>query len=110
MLTVSLHGIKIHAPIGMYPEERILGNMFEIDVDVWLPDTHPWPFTDYTLIQKTVSAIFKQPGELIETFVYDIHDALRQQITKAEKIRVAIRKLHPPMEGDVAYAQVCFEQ
>ena len=44
MLTVSLHGINIHAPHGLYPEEHILGNAFVIDVDLWLPDVHPWPF------------------------------------------------------------------
>ena len=37
MLTVSLYGITINAPIGLYPEEHILGTTFETDVDIWLP-------------------------------------------------------------------------
>jgi dihydroneopterin aldolase len=110
MLTVSLHKIKIHAPIGLYPQENILGNVFEADVDIWLSDAQPWPFADYTLVQKTVADTFEQPGQLLETFVLNIHTALKQNFPAAEKIRVAVRKLHPPMPGDVAYAQVCYEK
>jgi dihydroneopterin aldolase len=110
MLTVSLYGIKIHAPHGLYPEEHILGNIFETDVDIWLPDTQPWPFADYTLIQQTVAGVFQQPGQLLETFVLNIHTTLKGKFPVAEKIRVAVRKLHPPMPGETAFAQVCFEQ
>jgi len=108
MLSISLHGIKIHAPHGLYPEEHILGNAFEADVDVWLPDAQPWPFADYVLIQKTVVDIFNQPGQLLETFTYNIHTALKEVFPIAEKIKVCIRKLHPPMPGEVKYAQVCY--
>ena len=111
MLTVSLHGIKLRAPIGLYPEERILGNDFETDVDIWLSvqPAQPWPFVDYTIIQAMVTQIFQQPAHLLETVVQSIHTTLRQQIPDAEKIRVAVRKLNPPMPGEVAYAQVCYE-
>ncbi len=109
MLTVSLHGIKIIAPHGLYKEEHILGNTFEIDVDIWLNDKQPWPFADYTLIQKIVASVFQKPGQLLETFVFNIHTSLMEKIPAAEKIKVAVRKLHPPMPGNVAYAQVCYE-
>ena len=109
MLTVSLHGIKIHAPHGLYPEEHILGNSFEVDVDIWLPDAQPWPFADYTLIRKIVANTFEQPGQLLETFVANIHTRLLEKFPIAEKIRVVVRKLHPPMPGDVSYAQVVYE-
>ncbi len=109
MLTVSLHGIKIHAPHGLYPQEHILGNAFEVDVDVWLPDAQPWPFADYTLIRQTVSDIFQQPGQLLEKFTYNSHTALKELFPVAEKIKVCVRKLHPPMPGEVRFAQVCYE-
>ena len=87
MLTVSLHGIKIHAPHGLYPEEHILGNSFVTDVDIWLPDTLPWPFADYTLIQKTVSATFLQPGQLLESTgdLLAAREAYRQGIDAAAR-------------------------
>ena len=109
MLTVSLHGIKIPALIGLYPEEQVHGNDFVIDVDIWLPDKQPWPFADYTVIQKIVADIFRHPGKLVETFVLDTHTALKENFPVAEKIKVSVKKLHPPMPGEVDYAQVCYE-
>ena len=109
MLTVSLHGIKIHAPHGLYPQEHILGNVFEIDADLWLPDVQPWPYADYTIIHRIVHEVFNEKGQLLETFVYNLHTALQAEFAMAQKIRVAVRKLRPPMVGDVAYSQVCYE-
>lgn len=110
MLTVSLHKIKIIAPHGLYPQEHIIGNTFEVDVDINLPDTQPWPFADYTLINKTVNEVFQQQGHLLETFVYNIHGAIKTVFPFAEKIKISVCKLAPPMPGDVAYAKVCYEK
>lgn len=108
---VSLHGIKLHAPYGLYEQEHVLGNDFEVDVDVWVnvAAQQPWPFVDYTLINAMVREVFGQPQQLLESFVQNIYNALKRNIAEAEKIRVAVRKLHPPMQGGVAYSQVCFE-
>lgn len=111
MLTVSLHCIRLQEPYGLYPEEHVLQNEFEIDVDIWLPHDNvtPWPFVDYVLINKIVTDVFSQQGQLLEHFVHNIHTAIKQQITAAQKVKVAVRKLHPPMSGDVKFAQVCYE-
>lgn len=111
MLTVSLHGIKLHAPYGLYPQELLLGNDFEVDVDVFMPvaDGQPWPFVDYTMIQGIVSEVFTQPGQLLETFVQNIHSALKMNVPTAAKIKVVVRKMHPPLPGDVKYSQVAYE-
>lgn len=111
MLTISLHGIKLHAKVGLYAEEKIKGNDFEIDVDVFVPagNTSSFPFVDYTVIHAEVKSAFEEEGELLETFVRSIHARLKSKFFEAEKIRVAIRKLNPPLGGDVRYSQVCYE-
>lgn len=109
MLSVSLHGIQITAPIGLYPQEHILGNVFEVDADVYLPDAEPWPYADYVVIREVVTAIFNEPGQYLETFTARIHAALKKEFEMAVKIRVAVRKLNPPMPGQAAFAQVCYE-
>jgi dihydroneopterin aldolase len=67
------------------------------------------PFVDYTLIRSIVAEVFLQKGQLLEKFVQQIHQLLRKHVPGAEKIKVAVRKLNPPMEGDIRYAQVCYE-
>lgn len=110
MLTVSLHKIVIKAPYGLYPEEWTRDNTFETDVDIWLPDEQPWPFADYSLVHKAVHDVFAKPAQLLETLVYDTHTAIRTLFPNAEKVRVAVRKMQPPLTGEVGYSQVCYEK
>lgn len=112
MLTISLHCIRLHAPHGLYPEEAARGNDFEVDVDVRLPANikDDWPLVDYARINELVRGVML--GErvpLLEMLVRDIWQALRKEWPQLSHIKVCIRKLHPPMEGQVRAAQVCFE-
>lgn len=111
MLTVSVHGIALHANVGLYPQEKITGNDFEIDVDVHVDtaDVHSHPFIDYALVNEIVQEAFGRPGELLEQFVKDIHNAVKEKFPEASSVKVSVRKLHPPMEGKMKYAQVAFE-
>ena len=110
MLSVSLHGIRIIGPHGLYPEENILQNVFEADVDVYLPDEQPWPYVDYTIINAKVREVFAVRGQYLEAFVQTIHTKLMEEFPYAVRIRVAVRKLHPPMNGQVAFAEVCYDR
>lgn len=112
MFTVSLHGIKIHAPIGLYPEEKITGNDFEIDIDIRVLNEGQaeLPFWDYSIIYGIVSGIFRPPGDLLESYVADIHRVLKEEFPQADTVRVAIRKLQPPLGGDVRYSMVTLER
>lgn len=111
MLVVSLHGIRLHTLMGLYPQEHVLGNDLEADVDVYAPAKAgtELPFIDYSIIQQIVQEIFAREEQLIESFVHEIHARLKKQFPVAEKVKVTVRKLHPPMAGDIRYAQVCFE-
>ena len=111
MLTISVHGIQLHANVGLYPEEKITGNDFEIDVDVNVDTVHSdsFPFIDYSIISEIVYQCFEEKGELLETFVRAIHQSVKDKFTEAQQVKVAVRKLHPPMGGKINYAQVCFE-
>jgi dihydroneopterin aldolase len=111
MLTVSLHGISIHASSGMYAEEHSVGNRFEVDIDVWLDARweDPWPFVDYTKLNAIVQVVFDEKHPKLEEYVQTIYERIREEVFVATKARVAVRKYHPPMSGEVKYAQVVFE-
>ena len=112
MLTVSLHQIRIRAPHGMYPEEAARGNDFEVDVDVRLPVTikDDWPLIDYARISEIVHFVMKGDAvPLLEMLAQAIFIKIREEWPLLSHIKVSIRKMHPPMPGEVRYAQVCFE-
>jgi dihydroneopterin aldolase len=96
----------------MYPEEALHGNDFEVDVDVRLPATigENWPLIDYARISEIVhDVVGGKTVPLLEMLVQEIFIQLRGEWPVLSHIRVTIRKMHPPMPGDVKYAQVCFE-
>lgn len=111
MLTVSLHGISIQASRGLYPEEKLLYNNFEVDVDIAIPagDVNNLPFVDYRLIRQSVADAFEHPYEILEHYVRDIHCELKSKFPDPSHVKVVIRKMNPPMPGEVAYARVAFE-
>ncbi|OSZ82760.1 hypothetical protein CAP35_05715 [Chitinophagaceae bacterium IBVUCB1] len=111
MLTVSLHGIRVVAPIGMYAIEKTEPNTFETDVDVWVRTEagSAWPFIDYAIINRIVADAFTPDKETLEELVQQIHAAIKSAFADAEKIKVCIRKLHPRLDTPAAYSQVCWE-
>lgn len=112
MFTVSLHGVKVVAPIGLYPQEKIVPNTFEVDVDVQVhtEPNQPWPFVDYAIINDIIISVFTPEVEILETLVARIHEKLKVQFAAAQKIKVAVRKLHPPFSNEVAFSQVSWEE
>lgn len=111
MLTVSLHGVRIFAAKGVYKEEHTVENEFEVDVDIEAPatDVQEVPFIDYTIIHETITIAFQQPHDLLEHFIRDMHTMLKEKFPGSGKIKVVIKKVNPPMPGEVAYARVGYE-
>lgn len=112
MFIISLHGIRLYGPLGLYAEEAILQNVIEVDVDVWVhaaKDAEASLVVDYTIVQEIVNAMFEKRPKLLETFVAETHRAIVGRFPGVGRVRVAARKLNPPMPGSVRYAQVVFE-
>lgn len=107
MITISLYGIKIFALIGLYPQEKINGNLFEVDVAIQSkPDA---PFIDYVVIRKLVDQSFLKEYELLEEIGNHLIQSLKKKFPFAENYKVNIRKMNPPMDGETNYAQVSIE-
>jgi dihydroneopterin aldolase len=112
MLSISLRNIRIRAPHGLYPEEAERGNDFEVDVEVRLPAgvKDEWPLIDYARIHELAHEVMAGARvPLLEMLVRDIWQRIQKEWPQLAVIRVCVRKLRPPMGGDVEAAQVCFE-
>lgn len=110
MWTISLHQVCINAPIGLYPEEAILANDFEVDVDVRIAEDLSKRFVDYTILQSIVHQAFAGSEKTLEGLVLQIHQEVFRQFPFATSARIAIRKLHPPIPAVVGYAQVVLDK
>ena len=110
MLSIHLYQLRFHANHGLYHEEKILGNEFEVDVTIkYYPPEIPVneidQTIDYASIYKLVSERMKQPVDLLETFVSETALEILKQFKLTEEVFISIKKLNPPLfsfEGSVA--------
>jgi 7,8-dihydroneopterin aldolase/epimerase/oxygenase len=117
MALISIEGMRFRAFHGLYPEERILGTDFLLDV--WV-DTdinkasvvveHDTEKVDNTVNYQTIYDIcdieMRQPQQLLETVVGHILFRLKYQFSKMFEARVRVRKLNPPVGGQVEWSSV----
>jgi dihydroneopterin aldolase len=112
MITISLHGAEFFAYHGFYPEEQKLGAMFIVDTEVSfspntdLKDDEIGNTVDYEQLYEIVEKEMKHTRKLIETVAQAIADGTKKKFPLAEKVRVSIKKLNPPLKGRVDYSKI----
>lgn len=102
MLTIHLHKLRFFSTHGLYAEETIAGNAFEVDARVqYMPATLPIlrisDTVDYTRIYQVIAERMKQPTALLETIVYNIANDIMQQFPLVQQVHVSLTKQHLPV-------------
>lgn len=114
MLTIGLEHVHFRAFHGLYPEERIIGNDFIIDVYVTIPGTTHIDSIRETVNYQGIFTIVEQimavPQPLLEQVVYAITDAIKLKYPEVQKSNVSLRKMNPPMGASVRNSVVSLEK
>lgn len=103
---VALQGIRFFAYHGFYPQEQILGCSFLVDIDteteVFGSGNDDINHTvNYERLFKIAKDEMEVPRKLIETVAHGILDRIRHEFLVVKTIRISIRKMHPPLAGQV---------
>jgi 7,8-dihydroneopterin aldolase/epimerase/oxygenase len=112
MVKVALHGVQFFAFHGFYPEEQLTGNNFIVDVEVEFLQQHHFSTDEIsqTVNYERLYAIAEQhmatPRKLLETVVQGMVDDIKEAYPFVETIRASLKKLNPPLKGDVACSLV----
>jgi dihydroneopterin aldolase len=99
---VSIDDIRIFAFHGLYPEERILGNWYSVDVVV---ESFSQPnfsddianTIDYSHIFVICKRVMANPVDLLETVAENIAKQIQADLSMEVSILVQISKENPPM-------------
>ena len=108
MVKVGLQGIQFFAYHGFYPEERVAGNNFVVDVEVQFvqPDDFTTDELAHTVNYEQLYAItelqMQHTRKLLETVVQGIVNDVKAQWPFVKVIRASVKKLNPPVKGNVA--------
>ena len=112
MITVALRGAEFFAKHGYYPEERLLGCKFLVDIIVDFTPADELKkdslanTVNYEQLYHIACLQMEHPRKLIETLGQAIVDDIKNEYPYIEKAEVTIKKLHPPMPGTVDHTSV----
>ena len=102
---IRLCNMQFYGRHGVNPEEQVLGQRFEVDVDLRV-DTRPAALQDdlrltinYAQVYKAVKQIVEEERfDLIETLAETIAMHIGRQFAPAS-VRVCVRKPHAPIKA-----------
>ncbi|NCI46305.1 dihydroneopterin aldolase [Sediminibacterium soli] len=101
MLSIHLHNLVFFAHHGIWAEEKLLGNEFEVNITVKhspkkLPVRHLEDTVDYIAVYELVKQRMMVPTPLLETLATDIAGQILERFALASSVFISIRKMHPP--------------
>ncbi|MEO6758394.1 MAG: dihydroneopterin aldolase [Saprospiraceae bacterium] len=112
MAQIALEGMRFHAFHGVHEAEQVLGSEFIVDVFVRagilkgaLADNLALTI-NYETIYQLCRLEMEQPKSLLEAVVMAIIERMKAQFADMHGLRVRVRKLNPPLGGQVAESWV----
>jgi dihydroneopterin aldolase len=108
--TVALKDVKCFAHHGYYPEEHLTGGHFLVDITVTFihkGDTEDLAQTvNYEQLNTIILQAMKETQKMLETVVRNMIDQVVQQFPFISSADVSIKKLNPPMQGQIGHSLV----
>ncbi len=113
MEKIIVKGLRLKAYHGVNPEEKINGQMFELDITA-LIDAKSANVSDelddtvsYAKIIKTARAVFTAESyNLIEYAANKVAKAIMEEYPKLESVTVLLKKPEAPISADFDYVAV----
>ena len=111
MQKVRLEGVRFFSYHGFYPEEQVLGTEFILDIETELEVFNSGRddisnTVNYERLFQIASQEMKIPRKLLETVAYSILEQIRHEFLTIKSIRVAIRKMNPPLGAEVRNSSI----
>jgi len=104
-IKIALEGIIVHAKHGVYEEEKILGNIFEIDIYLEIVQTtfndDLNQTVDYEKVHKIIVEQMRTPQHLLETVAQNIANRITSNWQKVKKVHLKIKKKNLPFSGKI---------
>ena len=108
--TVALKDVKCFALHGYYSEEQLIGNHFIIDLETEFIsqgfDDELAQTVNYEDLNKIILNEMKNTQKLLETVLKNIISKVIEIYPFVEHVNVSIKKLNPPMPGQVGHSFV----
>lgn len=113
MFSILLENLQFKSFHGIYKEERVLGNLFIVNLKVnYLIQQKLDSIINTINYKKLFDIIDKRmaiQSELLEHIVKDIADEIFNQFSLANYVTITITKKNPPIENYIGDVSVSYE-
>ncbi len=109
---IEIEGMEFYAYHGHYEEERIVGNRFlldlriEADCETSSKSDNIKDAVNYQVAYKIVKEQMLKKSHLLENIAQRILDALYENMKGIKKATIKVRKMNPPMGGQIKCVSV----
>ena len=116
MNCIKVHGIRTFSFHGCLEEEKIIGGNYIVNVEVdcdfktAAKQDDLSKTIDYVAIKEIVVKQMNISSKLIESVAYNIVYEIKEKFFMANNCRVEIKKINPPIDGDIDYVSVLVEE
>ncbi|MCF8380125.1 MAG: dihydroneopterin aldolase [Bacteroidales bacterium] len=113
---IKIEHMEFYAFHGHYREEQIVGNRFLLDLEIETDMSKAAESDEledavnYQQAYKIVKQEMKIKSKLLENIAKRILDALYSEMKGIEKASITIRKMNPPMGGQIKSVNVTMER
>ena len=113
---ISLKAMRFHTRVGLLPHEEHVPQPLELDLTVWLSlrrvgeTDSPQALLDYRRLYKMVAdTVGGSHHKLLEALCEKIA-AQALEMEPVERVRIAARKPHAPIEGPLDFVEVVVDR
>ncbi len=109
---IHIERMEFYAFHGHYQEEQIVGNRFLVDLEIETDMSKPADSdnlddaVNYQLAYRLVKQEMKKKSSLLENIAKRILDEVFREFPEIEEAKVTIRKMNPPMGGQMRAVSV----
>jgi len=114
MGVIKVSGIKLYGYHGCLDEEAQIGCNYIVDISIETDFSKAaekddlTKTVDYVKVYETVKAEMAIRSKLIEHVAKRIADSMLKSISQIKTVEVSVRKLNPPVKGEIESASVTF--
>ena len=114
--SITLKGLRFHTRVGLLPHEESVPQPLELDLTIWLSlasvgeTDSPNDLLDYRDLYAVVAdTVGTSHHRLLEALCAKIAQRVLR-LDAVERVRVAARKPHAPIEGPLDHVEVVLER
>lgn len=109
---IIIRGLELFGHHGESAEEREWAQPFSLDLELEGEFGHADELeatVDYSRVIERVKGINKKSFKLIETFARTVTEVILKEFPQVERVKVQVKKLHPPLPLGTAVGWVAAE-